>query len=391
MRLLVLNDCGIQGGGTENRIRLLLDELLRSKTVTSVDILQSADRPAYSLSRAFSVSSTGGGFRRTYRQAGDIIRRKRIDLIQAHNMQGMTPCGIEAARRAGIPVVWFAHDYWPLCSRRSFVDASRARFRSTCGAARTAACMRCAGLRTLARMQLYRFCMRGVDLAVATCDFVRAFYERHGFLRGRWQVVPPWISTDIFSAVSEDSARERTVVFTGSLLDYKGAWVLAQAAPLIRERFPDVRFLFIGAEEEKIGPVAAVFAQAGLSGAVTFKGYTRWEDMVRIYRRAGVYVCPTVCMETFGLNWAEAMACGVPVVASAIGSLPEFLKGRAVLFPARDHLRCAGAIIRVLEDRTLAGELSVKGAGYVRSHFQVKKAADTLGAGYRQLLAGGAR
>ncbi len=391
MRLLVLNDFGIQGGGTENRVRLLLHEFLRRGYVTSVDIVQLDKRPVPPPEKNITVFQSDGSFRRTYRVVRRIIGEKKIDLVQAHNMAGITPAGVPAAVKAGVPVVWFAHDYWPLCAKRSFVDPFTASSRQTCRSAHYARCCGCVGLRTVLRMEVFRFLMKGVSRAIASCVFVRDMYEAHHVLRRRWMVAAPWIATEVFAG-GLPAERDHSIVFTGSLIDYKGAWVLANAAAQIKKSVSDARFLFIGAGAQE-GDVYRrriedTFVRAGLKDSLRFYPHLPWQELAHIYRTAGVYVCPTVCMETFGLNWAEAMAAGVPVVASAIGSLPELLAGKGMLVPPRNHEELAGAVINVLKDKELSLRLSRDGMEYVRASFSVSQAAEAIFAEYRGLVNG---
>jgi glycosyltransferase involved in cell wall biosynthesis len=389
MRLLVVNDFGIQGGGTENRVRLLLDEFLRRRYVSSVDILQSAGRPVPQ-DDTMRVTQTCGGVRETYRLTRRIIREKKIDIVQAHNMLSVTPSVVAAAHRANVPVVWFAHDYWPLCAHRSFVDAFRAREKQTCSHANFRACLPCCGARARLRLWIFRRMMRTVESAIASAECVRRVYEDHGFLRGTWSVIAPWIDTSVFHG-GDAHSRQPIVVFTGSLIDYKGAWVLAHAAKLIRAQVPAARFIFIGGSGREEAPyrkdIENIFREGGVSEGAEFREYASWRELAGVYRKAGVYVCPTVCMETFGLNWAEAMACGTPVVASQIGSLPEFLENKAVLVPPRSPEKLAEGVIRVLKDKALAEKLGSEGIQYCAQRFNVSTAAEKIIARYEAVRA----
>jgi glycosyltransferase involved in cell wall biosynthesis len=74
------------------------------------------------------------------------------------------------------------------------------------------------------------------------------------------------------------------------------------------------------------------------------------------------------------------------VVASDIGSLPDFLKGRAILVTPRDKDKLAEGIISVLKDKSLAEELSRKGIEYIENNFRVKHSADEILNLYSHLL-----
>ncbi len=381
MNLLVINDYGLQGGGTENRVRLLIDQFLKMGCFRSIHILQLGDRKAPSYDNRVKFYYSSGNYKETYNLTQDIIKKQRIDITQAHNLLAITPSCLAAAKALNIPLVWFAHDYWPLCAKRSFIDPYRASEKKECQKANFLKCIKCSGIKTQIRLSIFRRILEKADLAVASCNFVKQMYESHGLLKGRWKVITPWIKTDRF--MSKDKfEKDRSIIFTGSLLDYKGAWVLAQAFIKVVKVFPQVRLKFAGSEQELNSRyrnrIDDIFAKSGATNQVEFLGYLDWDKLVQLYNSAGVYVCPTVCMESFGLNWAEAMAAGCPVVASEIGSLPDFLKGRAVLVPPRDSAGLAEGIIRVLNNKNFSEELSNKGHDYVENNFKVERAAEEI-------------
>jgi glycosyltransferase involved in cell wall biosynthesis len=111
-----------------------------------------------------------------------------------------------------------------------------------------------------------------------------------------------------------------------------------------------------------------------------------WVDDVRpLLAGAAVFVFPSR-YEGFGLPPLEAMACGVPVVATAAGSLPEVLGDAAVLVPVGDPPSLAAAINRVLSDDTLRARLIRAGRRRVEA-FSWRSAGDALIGTYRDMVA----
>jgi phosphatidylinositol alpha-mannosyltransferase len=96
---------------------------------------------------------------------------------------------------------------------------------------------------------------------------------------------------------------------------------------------------------------------------VRFLGELPREDIPRAYRTADVFVAPSTGSESFGIVHLEAMASGVPIVASDIEGYREVLDaGReALLFANRDPKGLADAVIRVLQDRDLARGMAATG------------------------------
>lgn len=116
------------------------------------------------------------------------------------------------------------------------------------------------------------------------------------------------------------------------------------------------------------------------------------EELARFYRGARMIVVPSIWPETFGMVAAEAMAHGIPVVASDIGALPDtVLDGRTgLLARPGDVADFADKISRIWHDADLARRLGQGAAQHVRASFSSRVHAERLMGYYRQALAGGA-
>ena len=91
--------------------------------------------------------------------------------------------------------------------------------------------------------------------------------------------------------------------------------------------------------------------ELGLTG-IHFLGHQTQDKVARIHNASGLAVVPSR-FEAFGLVAVEALACGVPVVASAVGGLPDFINDEVgALVPAEDPEALAAAIISELEQNT---------------------------------------
>ena len=102
-------------------------------------------------------------------------------------------------------------------------------------------------------------------------------------------------------------------------------------------------------------------ARVGLpSAAIVPIGAVKKEDLPALYRLATVFAYPSR-FEGFGLPPLEAMACGVPVVASDATSLPEVVGDAGILVPPDAVARWSEELVRVIEDPVLAARLSAAG------------------------------
>jgi len=124
-----------------------------------------------------------------------------------------------------------------------------------------------------------------------------------------------------------------------------------------------------------------------LDGKVTLAPFLTGEDLVRAYRGADVYVDPSL-IEGFGFQVAEALACGVPVICSRTGSLPEVAGQAAVLVDPGDAGGLAGAMQAVASDEALRRRLR-EAAGRQSSKFDWRRSSEKLTALIRRVAGRG--
>ena len=143
------------------------------------------------------------------------------------------------------------------------------------------------------------------------------------------------------------------IVFTGRLVPEKGAHVLVDAMRLLEEWNIRAECRIVGAGGFGSGTDGSYSKKLRTNAPrnVTFTGYLTGEDLAREVRSADVFCCPSVWQEPFGMVNVEAMACGVPVVASAVGGIPEALAdGGGILVAHSDPRALADALRKLIVD-----------------------------------------
>lgn len=397
MKLLVINDFGTSGGGTENRISTLMDYFLEKRVFDEVHVIQKGplkQQNEYDSKKTFKKKiyyhSCPKGHFKSYFFTKRIIRKYNIDFVQAHNMMALTPAPLLAAKHLNKPVAWYAHDYWAMCALRNFIDPRNAMKKSICGKAYGRKCSQCRrSLRNSLRLMLWRWIINKADLAIATGKNMIDIYSSDGILKRKWAVVTPWIDPSMMGSVSIRK-RNRNVLFVGSLMDYKGAWVAVKAMKYILRKVPEARLVIVGDEQDKNSVfrrrIEAIATEENVTDSLDFLGKRSREEIRKMLQNSGVYVCPTVCVESFGLNWAEAMAQGCPVVASSIGTIPEHINGRnGLLFKPRDEKELAEKIISIIKNRRLAECIGRNGASYSREAFNIESSGRKITGLYRRV------
>jgi glycosyltransferase involved in cell wall biosynthesis len=116
------------------------------------------------------------------------------------------------------------------------------------------------------------------------------------------------------------------------------------------------------------GDTERLLDELQLRDTVRFVSEIHTEEMVHYYAQATLAVVPSV-YEGFGLPAGEAMACGVPVVSSDGGALPEVVGDAGVLVPARDSEALAAAIASLLDNPQQRAELGARGRERIEQKF----------------------
>lgn len=143
-----------------------------------------------------------------------------------------------------------------------------------------------------------------------------------------------------------DGGEHRIICFVGKISTHKGVHVLLQAAKMYEKKVPNVITLLIGTGTE----LNALVDMAGKCGLrrVRFVGLLPHEYAIRAMAKADIVVVPSLS-EPFGLTAIEAITTGVPVVASNVGGLSEFVTlGGGILVPPGLPDELAEAILSIL-------------------------------------------
>ena len=134
------------------------------------------------------------------------------------------------------------------------------------------------------------------------------------------------------------------------------------------------------------GHTDRLLRKLGLKERVQFVSGITTREMVRQYAQATIAVVPSV-YEGFGLPAGEAMACGVPVISTDGGALPEVVGDAGVQVPVRDVKALTTAISRLLGDEQLRRDLGRRGRRRIVEKFCWQLTARHMTEYYHQVLA----
>jgi glycosyltransferase involved in cell wall biosynthesis len=175
----------------------------------------------------------------------------------------------------------------------------------------------------------------------------------------------------------------RTVLFAGRIAPYKGLDVLYAAAPRVAERVADVRFVVAGRAIDGYEPPQPPPLPNG--GRIeVIAGHVANDHLARLHAEATVVACPYRDATQSGVI-LTAFAFGTPVIASAVGGLPEYVEEgtNGLLVPAGDADALAEAIVQVLTDQVTRERLEDGAAAARDGRLAWPRIADQVLESYR--------
>jgi glycosyltransferase involved in cell wall biosynthesis len=209
-----------------------------------------------------------------------------------------------------------------------------------------------------------------------------------GIPADRLHVVPVGVDPEIFRPRPDVRRVPGRIMTTASAdVPMKGLAHLLEALAKIRTERDDAHLVVIGKVNGK-SRIPALIDRLSLKSAVTFVSGVTTERIVELYAEADVAAVPSL-YEGFSLPTIEAMACGVPVVATTGGALPEVVGAdgdTGLLVPPADPGALAAALTRVLGDDDLRDRLGAAGRARVLEQFTWRAAAARTVEQYRALL-----
>jgi glycosyltransferase involved in cell wall biosynthesis len=202
----------------------------------------------------------------------------------------------------------------------------------------------------------------------------------------RVHVIYNGIDTEIFRPEPE-VARDPWQLITTASADQplKGTQYLIPAFATLCQQFPRLRLVFVG-KPKPGGTTEKLIARLGVGDRIRFLHGVSAEEFRRLYARSGLAVVPSE-YEGFGFPAGEAMACGIPVVSTDGGALPEVVGDAGRIVPARNPTALAQAIGELLTDADARASLGHRGRQRMLERFCWSRSAAALGELYRDVIA----
>lgn len=198
-------------------------------------------------------------------------------------------------------------------------------------------------------------------------------------------VIPNGIDTEIFKQKPNIQRKPFHIITTASSdQPLKGLSVLLNALAQLRSEFPELTLLVIG-KLKPDGVTEKELSALKLTDCIEFKTGIGTEELVNEYAQAKIAVVPSL-YEGFGLPAGEALACGIPLICSDGGALPEVVGDAALMVKAGDIAELVQAIRQLLNSETDCEALSRAGRVHSLQHLSWQVVGEQLSDYYRQII-----
>ena len=234
-----------------------------------------------------------------------------------------------------------------------------------------------------AYMQLCRRWTRRSDMIIVPFDWTRRqVMSLYNVPPERIRIVNYGVDHDLFYPRRRAPSSRKKVLYVGELNRLKGVGVLLEAFGILLKEFKDVQMIFVGKGPDQ-GHLRGVARELQIDRDVIFTGFVPDQDLPIFYGQADVFVWPSRL--GFGLTMLQAMASGLPVVASPYAEIPEFLEDSGIAVDCDSPEALADALSRLLSDefmRTRMAERAIQKA----SAFSWERMAREVLAVYNEVL-----
>lgn len=302
------------------------------------------------------------------------LRRRPAEFDVVHDNQCLG-YGLLGLRAEGLPVLATIHHPIRIDRRLELAEATG---------------MRRIALRrwyTFSRMQarVARSLPRLLTVSKAARDLI---VKEMGVQSGRIAIVPNGVDARLFRPHPERTRKPGRIVATASAdVPLKGLAPLLRAFAQVRACRP-AELVVVGKPRPN-GPTPRLLAELDLNGSVSFVSGLADLELVSLYAEAEAAVVPSL-YEGFSLPAVEAMACGLPLVTTTAGALPEVVGPdgeAALLVPPGDADALARGMVTLLADEPLRRRLGDRGRSRVLERFTWEAAARRTAERYREVMA----
>lgn len=340
----------------------------------------------------------------TYGRLAGLRRRAAVseilELTRPHivHLQGcfttLSSTLVEHIRRR-VPTIGTLHDIRPFCplmTRRLTRDGGPCGRRCGAGCITSGCACPRDTIDTLKMTRRWladrrsRAAWASLDSVVVPSGYMRDLALMHGFAASHLRVIPHGTAAALYPPTGTDVLRPPTILYVGSLVEYKGVDLLVQALLRLADRPWQA---VLAGDGPMRGLLETALARSGLGTRVRLLGHVADRNALsELFAQASLLVLPSIIPESFALVGIEALAAGTPVVSFGLGGQREWLRDEenGLIARDRDVSDLAAQIARLLDNPGLARRLGQAGQALVRERFLARQQLDALLSVYWEVL-----
>ena len=249
----------------------------------------------------------------------------RPEVVHIHNLINMSLGIVDIARENGAKIVFTLHDNWGFCYKNTMLDNEgklcEDPFR----------CERCREvfetkewrIPMAVRWDWFRRTIEKADAFISPSEYLARSYIRAGFDAWKTHVLWNGIDYAIYAGTERVPSDEVRITYAGYFGSHKGVEVLIRAVASNKDRKIRLNLVGNGAEEPHYRRLAG---ELGIGDRIRYWGRVPNEEMAKVFRETDIYCLPSVWPENQPVSITEAMASGVPVIASNLGGSRELVQ-----------------------------------------------------------------
>ncbi len=308
----------------------------------------------YYLKHTAFGSSRKGWKKQSIIKFRDIVRAEKVDIVLSQQTAGYGL--VKIVRRMRIPFVTIMHG----CHRMAFWSILNQVINFKKGYLYL--------IKSFLSFAYYSFfhelpILKNSSAIIAVSNGVAGVIENWPFVKSnKIKIINYGINLKLFN-YSEDERRDtrlklnisnhdKVVLFLSLLSKQKGTDVAIRALNELADDNKNIKLIIAG-DGEYFEEAKLLVNNFKLKSRVIFTGFIHNEETPKYYNASDIFIFPTLRLESFGIVIAEAMACGKPVIASNIGSIPDVIDNgiNGILIPIGDFKGLAKQITLLLNDQ----------------------------------------
>jgi phosphatidylinositol N-acetylglucosaminyltransferase subunit A len=207
--------------------------------------------------------------------------------------------------------------------------------------------------------KLTSFILNQTNLVLAQSIHSKNQLIKWGVKPNKVEIYHYWVDPTKFNYKKSNPNSKFKVIFVSRLIIKKGTRIVTELA----KKLPNIEFIIIGS-----GPESEYISKHKLPN-INFLGKIDNNKLLNYYSTASIFIQPALYQEGFTRTIMEAVACGVPVVASDIGTIPEIVDNSVSILVKPTINNFKSAILKLSKNKKLLNQMKINCTQYTKKYF----------------------